>query len=370
MRRQKGKAAARYSIWFYFLVLAIVAAISVTALALSGCSQGSEDSTDASAGTEFENLEPVTLILADCASPGSSGNLWSEEFASRVNELTGGKITVNYYGNSELGGDSDLLRQEQSGDIDMVTVQPAPMVSFVPELAVFDLPMLFATSDPEEIEETLNGENEFTSALQASFEEVGYHNLGFLQNGTFRQTTSNKELRTLDDFAGFQIRTMENSNHMAFWQAIGAEPTPLAFSEVYFALQNGTVDGQENANDTTVGSNLQEVQKYLCKTNHILYSYGMSINKDRWDSLDPAYQAAIEQAVLETKEEIRAQLADLDTDNQQLMIDSGMELIEYDENFADQVLALDSVQKLYSDINEQTNGLSEILVNELEKAKE
>lgn len=369
MKSARKKINIKYPAWFYVVMSALGAVLVLAMVGLSGCSN-EEEASDESVGTKYENLEPVTLILADCASPGSSGNLWSEEFATRVNEITGGKITVNYYGNSELGGDSDLLRQEQSGDIDMVTVQPAPMVSFIPELAVFDLPMLFATADPEDIEQTLNGDNEFTNKLQNAYGDVGFYNLGFLQNGTFRQTTSNKELKTLDDFKGFQIRTMENSNHMAFWQAIGAEPTPLAFSEVYFALQNGTVDGQENANDTTVGSNLQEVQKYLCKTNHILYSYGMSINKDRWDSLDPAYQEAITQAVNETKDKIRTQLADLDANNEQAMVNEGLEVIEYDSNFVDQVLALQGVQDLYSNINNQTNGLSEILINELKKSEE
>lgn len=355
--------------WFV-LAAAMAALLSVSMLGLTGCSGGGDQkSSDASEGTEYADLEPVTLILADCASPGSSGNLWSEQFADRVNEITGGKITVDYHGNSELGGDTDLLRQEQSGDIDMVTVQPAPMVSFVPELAAFDLPMLFATADPDDIETVLNGENEFTTSLQAAYENVGYHNLGFLQNGTFREATSNKELKTLDDFKGFQIRTMENTNHMAFWQSLGSEPTPLAFSEVYFALQNGTVDGQENANDTTVGASLQEVQKYLCKTNHILYAYGMSINKDTWDSLDPAYQAAINQAVAETRDSIRGQLTDLDSKNEQAMVDSGMQVIEYDDAFFEQVMALEGVQKLYSDISSQTNGLSDTLVSELEKAK-
>lgn len=367
-RQQEGKLRQ------HRLFVSVIAALVVLALAmvcLTGCSGGSEksSSSDSAAGTEYEGLEPVTLILADCASPGSSGNLLSDQFAAKVNEKTSGKITVDYHGNSELGGDVDLLRQEQSGDIDMVTVQPAPMVSFVPELAVFDLPMLFATAEPDDIESVLNGENEFTDDLQKAYNAVGYQNLGFLQNATFRETTSNKALNSLSDFKGFQIRTMENSNHMAFWQALGAEPTPLAFSEVYFALQNGTVDGQENANDTTVGASLQEVQKYLCKTNHILYTYGISMNKDKWDSLDPAYQKAIEESLDEVRADLRGQLDSLDSDNEQAMVNAGVEVIEYDQSFFDEVLKLEGVQKLYSDISSQTNGLSDTLISALAKAE-
>lgn len=124
-RQQEGKLRQ------HRLFVSVIAALAVLALAmvcLTGCSGGSEksSSSDSAAGTEYEGLEPVTLILADCASPGSSGNLLSDQFAAKVNEKTSGKITVDYHGNSELGGDVDLLRQEQSGDIDMVTVQPAP----------------------------------------------------------------------------------------------------------------------------------------------------------------------------------------------------------------------------------------------------
>ena len=107
----------------------------------------------------------------------------------------------------------------QSGDIDMVGSQVAPIVSFVPEIAIFDLPMVFATVDGDTIDQVLNGDSDTHKALNAAFENAGFHLLGFLQNATFRLTTSNSNLEKLEDFKGLQIRTMENSNHMAFWTA-------------------------------------------------------------------------------------------------------------------------------------------------------
>lgn len=350
---------------------ALAASLALGALGLAGCASdkgGSQTSGASSEEGEYADLAPTTLILADCASPGSAGNLWSEEFTGRVSEITEGKLTIDYHGNSELGGDVDLIRQEQSNDIQMVVSQPAPIVSFIPELAAFDLPMVFATSEAECIEGVLNGENDFTTALQKAYGEGGLYNLGFLQDATFRLATSNRALNSLDDFKGFQVRTMENNNHMAFWQALGAEPTPLAFSEVYFALQNGTVDGQENPTDTAVGASLQEVQGYLCRTNHILSSYNMSINKEAWDALDAKYQAAVKQAFEEATREIGSQLSDLDATSTQTMLDAGMELIEYDDRFFEDVLALDGVRDLYKSISEQTNGVSNMLVAELEKS--
>ena len=351
--------------------LAIFVVSCCIVLGLAGCSAGEEPSeTSSNVDEKYANLEPVTLILADSTGKGAAGNLWGEEIAKNATEITGGKLTVDYHPNGELGGDVDLLRQEQSNDIQMVITQPATMVSFIPDIAVFDLPMAFATYDADQIETVLNGDNEFTQGLQSSFEESGFYDLGWLQDGTYRETTSNKDLSTINDFKGFQVRTMENPNHMAFWSALGAEPTPLAFAEVYFALQNGTVDGQENAIDTCVGSSFQEVQKYLAMTNHILYANNISINKECWDGLDPAYQDALNEAIAKATETIRPQITQLEEENLQVMRDAGVEVIEYDEAFFNEVLNNSSVKELYADIDEQTGGLSTIMVNELEKVKE
>lgn len=361
--------STRRALGLRFVAMAAIAALAaVIVVGLSGCG-GDESSTSSDVDEKYADLEAVTLIMGNGAAEGAAGDLWGEEIVSRVSEITGGKLTIDYHGNGELGVDSDLLRQEQANDIQMVIAQPAVITSFVSDLAVFDLPMAFATYDADQIETVLNGDNEFTQTLQASYNDAGFQNLGWLQNGTYRQTTSNRDLSTLADFEGFQIRTMENANHMAFWSAIGAEPTPLAFSEVYFALQNGTVDGQENAVDTCVSSSFEEVQQYLCMTNHILYANNVSINKDAWDSLDPAYQEALTQAISEASETMRPQMTELEESNIQTMTDAGVTLIEYDDAFFDEVLANAEVQQLYSDIEEQTNGLSATMVSELESTE-
>ena len=345
---------------------------SALSLSLAACSGGSSstagNTSTGSAGASggvYDNLEPVTLILADSAAPGAAGALFDEMVAEKAAEITGGKLTVDAYINGELGADVDLLRQMQSGDIDMVGSQIAAMVSFCPELAIFDLPMAFANVDGDKIEEVLNGDSETRAALDAAFEEANWHLLGFLQNATYRLTTANTNLQTLSDFNGLMIRTMENTNHMAFWSAIGAAPTPMAWNEVYFALQSGNIAAEENAADTIVGANLFEVQDYLACTNHILYVNQISINKDSWDSLDPAYQAALEQAVAESIEEMRVQLAEIDTQNKETLVENGMTLIEYDQSFFDEVLALPGVQALYDQIDADTNGLASILQREL-----
>lgn len=348
-------------------LLAFLLSVSML-FTLTACGGGTENVPSGGETGEYSDLAPVELIGADSTGKGAAGQLFGEYVAKSVSEITGGKLTIDYHPNAELGGDTDLLRQMQSNDIQLVVCQPAPMVSFIPEMAVFDLPMLFSKYDGDTINKALCGENDFTSALGAAYEKSGLHLLGFLQNATYRLTTANRKLTALDSFKGLQIRTMENSNHMAFWAAIGAEPTPLAWPEVYIALQSGTIDAEENAADTCAGANFQEVQKYLACTNHILYCNQICISKKAWDSLDPAYRDALRQAVSEAIEYMRPQLERMDTENKQKLTDGGMELIEYDNDFYDSILDLDTVRALYEDIDEhQINGLGTLLIKELEK---
>lgn len=348
-----------------------------TAMALSfaGCGKATASSAAASsvsgstaasaAATGYEDLEPVELLLADSAAKGAAGQLFDEMFAQKLEEITGGKLTIDLHTNGDLGNDLDLLRQMNNGDIDIVGCQIAPVVSFIPQMAIFDLPMVFAQYSGDTIDKVLNGDTETRKAMAQAYEKNNWVYLGILQNATYRLTTANVELKDLASFKDLQIRTMENANHMAFWSAIGAEPTPLAWAEVYFALQSGAIDAQENAADTCASANFDEVQKYLACTNHILYANQLSMNKEKYDSLDPAYQQAIAEAVTAAIAEMRTKMVDIDQTNKKALEDKGMTIIEYDNSFFQEVLALDSVKALYQDIDKQVGGLGTTLQNEL-----
>ncbi len=319
---------------------------------------------------DYSELKPVELIGADSTGKGAAGQIFGELVAAKVDEITGGQLTIDYHPNGDLGGDADLLRQAQSNDIQLVVCQTAPVVSFVPEVAVFDSPMVFSKYSGDTIDAVLNGaDSEFKAQLSEGFVNADLHLLGTLQNATYRLTTANVALNSIEDFSGLQIRTMENKNHMSFWSAIGAEPTPLAWGELYIALQNGTVDAEENAADTIVGANFNEVQSVLACTNHILYANMIIISEAAYQELDPAYQEALEQAVTEALAEMRPQLAEIDASNKKILEDAGMSIITYEDSFFDEVLALDGVKSLYSDINEQVGGLGDTLTSSLEAAK-
>ena len=364
--RVSGISAAEYGS-FQKALTGMGAMIMLMAMmaVLAGCGTGeSNDVAQQDAGI-YAGLESIELIGADSTAQGSAGQLWGQYVAERVSEITSGKLTIDYHPNGDLGGDADLMRQTIDGDIDLVVCQTAPMVSFVPEMAAFDLPMVFSGYDGDTIDSVLNGENGFTAAMSSAYEAKGLHPLGFLQNATYRLTTANVPLYTLEDFKSLQIRTMENANHMAFWQAIGAEPTPLAWAEVYISLKNGTIDAQENAADTCTGANFQEVQKYLACTNHILYCNQMCINKTTFDGLDPLYQEALEQAVSEANEYIRPQLKEMDESSKQILEDGGMTIITYEDEFFDEIRELKQVKTLYEEIDSSIGGLGTLLTDAL-----
>jgi len=336
---------------------------------LTAC--GGEKKEEAKGGGTgpYAKLKEVELIGADSTGKDAAGQLFGQLVAKKVDTITGGKLKIDYHPNGDLGGDEDLIRQMKSNDIQVVVCQTAPLTSFIPEMAVFDLPMAFSKYKGPAIDKVLNGnDSAFRKSLAAAYEKAGYHYLGILQNATYRLTSANKDLKTLEDYKGLLIRTMSNKNHMKFWQAIGANPTPLAWPEVYFALQSGTVNAEENAADTIVGANLNEVQKYLACTNHILYANQICINKKAYDSLDPAYQKALNQAVQEALKEMEPKLAAIDNKNKETLKSKGMTIINYDNAFFDKILALDGVKALYKDIDGQVGGLGATLQKALEAA--
>ena len=318
----------------------------------------------------YAHLEKVTLVGADSSGKGAVAQRFGELVSRKVADITGGRLTIDYHPNGELGGDTDLLRQSQSGDVDIVVCQTAPVVSFIPEMAVFDLPMVFARYDRESIDKVLNGtDSAFRQELGTAYEKAGFRLLGILHGATYRLTTADRSLNTLADFKSLQIRTMENANHMDFWKAIGAEPTPLPWGEVYFALSSGAIDAQENAADTCVGANFHEVQKYLACTNHILYANQISVSARSWEKLPELYRRALEQAVAEAMEELSAQLADIDMANKEKLVRGGMTLVEYEDGFYEEVLALPGVRQIYAQIDTAVGGLAGVLQQELENAR-
>lgn len=261
-----------------------------TALFLTGCSSDKEE-------------QRYSWPLATASPEDTVTQLFAEKFAERVGELSNGSMRIQVYANSTLGGDRDLLETCADGDIPFVVQNTAPQVPFMKDLAVFDLPCVFDSLD--DCREKLD-DPEFYSLISQVYTDGGYHLLGMADQG-FRVMSTNKPVYSLDDFKGQKIRTMENSYHLAFWKSIGANPTPMTFSEVYIGLQQHTIDAQENPYEVIVSNRLYEQQDYVVETNHLPHLISLIVNDDFFKKLSTEEQEIMTQAAKEATEYAREQ---------------------------------------------------------------
>ena len=254
-------------------------AIGITLL-LTGCSSSSD-------GTQRYSWPLATASPEDTVT-----QIFAEKFAEEVSALSDGRMKIHVYANSTLGGDRDLLETCADGDIPFIVQNTAPQVSFMNDLAVFDLPCVFDTL--EDCRATID-DPEFYRLISDVYTDGGYHLLGMADQG-FRVMSTNKPVKSLADFKGQKIRTMENSYHLAFWKALGAKPTPMTFSEVYIGLQQHTIDAQENPYEVIVSNRLYEQQDYIVETNHLPHLLSLIVNDSFFAGLSEKDQAILARA--------------------------------------------------------------------------
>jgi TRAP-type transport system periplasmic protein len=208
--------------------------------------------------------QTITLKLGHAVAPEHPYHLGAMKFAELVAQKTGNKIKIDVYPSTQLGNERDMVEGLQLGTIDLVVTSTGPLGGFVPKMSVVDLPFLFRNR--EHAYKVLDGP--IGRELLDAFAEKGIKGLAFWENG-FRQITNNvRPIEKPEDLKGIKIRTMENKVHLAAFRSFGASPTPMAWSEVYTALQQKTIDGQENPVAIIYHQKIYEVQKYLALTGH------------------------------------------------------------------------------------------------------
>lgn len=206
-----------------------------------------------------------------------------------VEKYSDGKITITIYPNSQLGSDSEMIASCVAGDMDMVLQCGSTHATFVPETVIFDIPFLFSGYDSEKIESVLT-DSKFRDLYNQANEDDGLVCLMLRAGTDSMNLTSNKPVTSMEDLKGLKIRTAQVESRMAVWNALGANPTPMAFNELYMALQNRTVDAQDNNLSNALSSALYEVQEYLVPTHHMTPSMDLTMNKDKFYSMPQSYQ--------------------------------------------------------------------------------
>lgn len=249
------------------------------------------------------------------------------EMQSLLEEYSEGEMTLDIYPNSQLGNERDMMENVGMGVQEMCLVSTGPIPNFVADFAALDLPYLFETA--EDAYAVLDGE--IGQNLLGQLGTQGIVGLGFWENG-FRDVTNNtKEVVTPEDLSGMKIRTMENNVHIATYEALGATATPMAWGEIFTALQQGTVDGQENPIAIIESAKVYEVQKY-CSMIDLFYSpCVLMISQSIYDGLSDAQKDALTKAADEAKTYQREYSQNYNTDAIKTMEEAGVTVTEVDK---------------------------------------
>ena len=311
-------------------ILSMCMVLLMLAFLLSGCNkppEKQETPTTNETTTVARNDDTIVLKLAHHNPIDGAYDVSIKYFATLVNEKTDGKVVIDIYPAAQLGGERDVLEGLKLGTIDMTLNTSALIMNLTPEFGLLDLPFLF--EDYEHARASLEGEGGQMLADKL-LNDHGIRMLASWCSGFRVMLTTEKEIKTLEDFKGLKMRAPETPVYIDMFLALGASPTPIPFGEVYTALQTGVVEGVEVAAEPIYTSKFHEVGKYITKTNHIFSTMCPLINEAKFQSLPDDIQEAILEAIKEATDFEWELFIESDAKAMQAMIDSGCILTEID----------------------------------------
>lgn len=284
--------------------LALTLVISVMLSATTGCmstqpaaSSGAAQSPSApasqtSSAPAVAATGKTVIKISHGLTDTHPAQLGALEFKKEIEAKYPDKFEVQVYPNAQLGDDVKATQDLTMGNLEMEIPSASPLIGMDPALSVFDLP--FIVPDAKAADAIYDGA--VGKQIAAGLDSHGAHLLAYFENGFRQITNSRHEIKTPSDLKGLKIRTMENQIHLAAFKAMGASPTPMAFSEVFSAMQQKTIDGQENPISTIYLSKYYEVQKYCTITNHLYGPHLFLISESLWNKLTPDEQTFFTQA--------------------------------------------------------------------------
>lgn len=317
----------------------------VMVLSFSACAQ--QDATlDRSEAVDTPTTEGETynfVYAADCAEDTVQG-LMINYFAEQLNERSGGRITVQLHFSGSMGSDVECFESCQNGDITFYNSAVSTSSNFIDEVTAIDLPFLY---DGVEVFRKVMDDEAVNAFFAEAYENNSLHLLGFYDQG-MRQLTSNKEVKTAEDLNGLKIRVMDNAFHVSIWKALGANPTPMAMSEVYIGLQQGTIDAQENGVEVVYANRVYEQQKYMVMTNHLPSAMVLLMNSEVYDSLSDSDKELVDAVGRDAVLYARQVCDERQDGRKQLMEETGIQFVELTS--AVQQELQEKCETVYSDV--------------------
>ena len=279
---------------------------AVTVFGLAGCggsndaaTSETDENTTVNTGFVEKKVEPVSFdsgveLTDDCyhfiyALGNAPATIDAAKFFKmRLEQESGGTLSCDIYTDNVLGSERELLEGCQFGNYDIVLATNATVASFENDIFCLDIPWLF--DNKQQVYEVLDGP--LGDRLAAGLEDSGFKLLQWQEN-SFRTLSTNKPINSMSDLQGIKIRIMENELQLQQWKNYGANPTPMAFTELFTALQQKTVDAQDNGAELTWQTKFYEVQSHYTYTKHIYSPYLIMMSKEKFDGLTPEQQEIV-----------------------------------------------------------------------------
>lgn len=289
--------------------------MGLTACGGNTSSQGGSSPNSGSGGSVI-NIKVATQHAEDYPS-----TIALMKFKEDLEAKSNGAFQVDVYPNGQLGTETDIISQMQAGTVQVGYCSPTA-ATMNPNLNVFDLPFLF--EDYDHVERVVT--SEIFDEIAEPFYDYGLHPVCAQENGLRVISTTNVKIESLSDLKGLKMRVPEAPVSIAIFNALGCNSTPISFNELYSALQQGVVDGQENGYPTIDTNKYYEVQNYIAETYHMWGSLIMFISEKFYQSLTEDQQQMVYDCLLEAGNYQRTLYREMQNDNKQHLIDNGVEI--------------------------------------------
>ena len=268
--------------------------------------------------------QTTTLKIGYATSKESHYGVGSTVFCDEVEKGTQGRYKCQHFANSALGGEREQVEAIQLGTQDLVNTSTGPVGNFVPEMKLVDIPFLFR--DYDHARKVMDGP--IGQELSKKMAAKGLINLAWTENGFRHMTNSKRPLNSAEDAAGLKMRTMENKVHMEGYKTFGILPTPMPFPELFTALQQGTVDGQENPIPVILASKFSQVQKHLSLTGHVYSPAALIMSPAVWNKLSDADKKVFTEAAKKGAAAQRKKVNDDEASGIAQLRSEGMQVVE------------------------------------------
>lgn len=300
------------------------------------------EDTENEAAVDTSNAE-YELVIGHVVDEENTWHLASEKFKEIVEANSDGRIKVTIYPNSTLGTEVDMLQSMLTGGGCDITFTGESLQTYAEEMGILGMP--YAVTSEEHLKAVVEGE--VGDELEEIMLNSGFRALGYFERGP-RYITANKEIHTPDDLQNFIIRTPQSTMTVAAFEAMGAKPTPMAFSEVFTSLQQGVIDGQENPLAMIKSGALYEVQDYVIETAHLRAWVYITIAEQKWQQLPEDLQTVVADAAVEMQNYEHELFLQNEEADKTFLEEKGMKFIEVDQELFREK-AVEGVEQVLTD---------------------